>query len=514
MNLTKSDYLKYRTCPSYFWLWKHEPYLLPQDTDEDVLTRRFEQGEEVEAIARRLFTNATFISSFAEQGQLDTKSAIKVGADIIFQATVLTERGLYARADVLKRNGNTWELFEVKSTSNLDKKKHLPDAAFQRFAFEEAGYEISKVHIIYLNKDYCQRTDILRPHEIFIVEDVSGAIEQLLPVVHTEVSHAFNLTISDTRPTTCPCRFKSSSNQCATFKLFNPEVPAYSIYNIARLNGNKLTELVESGVLNVADVPDDFPLSENQRIQVSVEKSGLKSINKHAMRSELDSLQFPLYFLDYESVNPALPFMAGGKPYQQIVFQYSLHTLESSNAELKHAEYLSRDGSIDKLKLLVQSMRENIGDIGTVIVWNKSFECTRNKEMAELLPEYATFMLGINDRIYDLMDIFAKNYYVDPGFHGSNSIKKVLPILAPELSYKDLIIGKGDIASLRWFEAAIVKNRPDADQIFDDLLKYCELDTYAMVVILRVLFEVAQTIDLSSTLMPDINPDLEIARHY
>ena len=141
-------------------------------------------------------------------------------------------------------------------------------------------------------------------------------------------------------------------------------------------------------------------------------------------------------------------------------------------------------------------MRQDISDTGSVVVWNKSFECPRNKELGQLFPEYNDFFLGMNSRVYDLKDIFTKNYYVDPGFHGSNSIKDVLPVLAPHLSYKDLAIGKGDLASVRWYEIAVGEDKSGADQVFADLLEYCKLDTFAMVEIYNVLRKIPSSFPL------------------
>lgn len=485
--LSKSDFLKYHICPSYFWLWIHKRDLIQDKTAEEVRENRFEQGNEVEKYARQLFPDGKLVSSYGEQAQEETLRLITDGVNVIFQATVLTESGLLAMADVLEKDDDGWKLYEVKSTNEIKKDKHIPDTAFQRIAFEKAGYKITSINIIHMNKTFVRSGDPMDTQKLMMSENVDDLVNVILLEIKDEISLALDKMRSDEKPTACSCRLLSRGQHCPMFAYFNPDIPKYSVYDISRMQGKKLAELIDSEIFKVADVPDDFPLSPNQKVQVDIEKSGKIKIDKTAIKNELDSLEFPLYFLDYESVNPALPFMDGCTPYQQIVFQYSLHILDAPNAELRHTDFLSRDGDIESLHKLAESLQDNIGNKGSVIVWNKSFECSRNREIGRMLPEFAGFMDNVNSRVYDLMDVFSKNYYVDPLFHGSNSIKDVLPVLAPHLSYKELNINKGDIASVKWFDVTIGNKRDEAEQVYADLLVYCRLDTLAMVEIFNVL---------------------------
>ena len=485
--LTKSDFLKYQVCPSYFWLWKNKRQLCPAETNSEVKERRFEQGNEVESVARQLFPNGVTVLSKNAEAEQDTKKYINTGSEIIFQATVITNNGLLAMADILQKNADGWNMYEVKSSNTIDEAKHLSDAAFQKIAFETAGFNIKQVNIIHLNGDFIKSGPNLDPNKLLLTENVDTQIGELMPVINDQIGLALDKMHSPAEPTSCPCRLYSRGKHCPTFSYFNKDVPDYSVYDISRMQGKKLASLVDAEIFNINDIPDDFKLTENQKIQVDIEKSGQLLIDNASIEQELENLVFPLYFIDYESVNPALPFIDGAWPYQQIVFQYSLHILDTPTSELRHTEYLARGAEKIQLEKLVAQMRKDIGSVGSVIVWNKSFECPRNKEMAGLFPEYSEFLLDLNERTYDLKDIFAKNYYVDPKFHGSNSIKDVLPVLAPQLSYKDLNIGKGDLASVKWFDVTLGNNKEEASQVYSDLLKYCKLDTLAMVEIYKVL---------------------------
>ena len=487
MQLSKSDFLKYRICPSYLWLWKHQPELIPPETVEEVLQNKFEQGNQVEAIARKLFPDGVLIEGFNREAEDNTKRAVSDGAAVLFQATVITDNNLLAMADVLEKDGDSWILYEVKSSGEVKKDLHIPDMAFQKVAFERAGYKVSETRIIHLNRSFVRRGEAVDPKDYFVVDTVDEGVQDILPMVRDQIALALDRMYDTERPTACPCRQLSRSKHCPAFRLFNPDVPEYSVYDVARMQGKKLAELIDNEIFRTIDIPDDFKLSANQAIQVAVDKSGLPRINKEKIERELSELEYPLYFIDYESVNPAIPILDGTIPHQQVVFQYSLHTIYTPDSEPKHTEYLCRNNSIDEYTALVEKMRNDIGDTGSIIVWHKAFESGRNKELGKLFPKYETFFADVNNRIYDLKDIFTQNFYVDPGFHGSNSIKDILPVLAPHLSYKDLAIGKGDLASVRWYEIVTGEDRSHAERVFDDLLEYCGLDTLAMVEIFNVL---------------------------
>jgi hypothetical protein len=480
MYLSKSDFLKYRACPSYFWLWKNKPKLVPEDSPAEVRENKFEQGNQIELIARQLFPGGALVQGYNTQAVSNTEQMIADGSSTLFQATVITQNGLLAMADVIEREDDGWILYEVKSSSKV-KPEHIPDMAFQKLAFESAGYTINATKVVHLNKEYIRCGASVDPKSFFITEDVTEKVMTILPEVCDQVAFALDNMSQPDEPTTCHCRSMSRGKHCPTFTYFNPDIPEYSVYDVSRMQGKKLAELVDSEIFNIKDIPDDFMLTANQQAQVDIAKRGAPHIDQEAIQRSLSELEFPLYFLDYESVNPAIPLVDGVRPHQQMVFQYSLHILDTPNSELRHTEHLSREASSATLEALAAQMREDIGDIGSVIVWNKVFERDRNKELAELFPEYASFYESLNTRIYDLMDVFAKNYYVHPGFLGKCSIKYVLPVLVPELSYKDLAIGKGDIASVRWYEIVTSENTSDADQVFADLLAYCKLDTLAMV---------------------------------
>jgi hypothetical protein len=281
----------------------------------------------------------------------------------------------------------------------------------------------------------------------------------------------------------CSCLYKGRSSHCTTFSYCNRDlnVPDYSVHDLNRIGNSKkyLTELVDSGILNIADVPIDERLKSKKLNQVLVHKSQKPIINKETLKEELDSLEFPLYFLDYETYPTAIPPFTGYKPYQHIVFQYSLHVLRSKDSVPEHYECLIFDG--DPSEKISKSLRENIGDKGTIISWYATFENTRNKELGKMLPEYKNFFDSVVSRTYDLMKIVEDQHYVHPEFYGRSSIKKVLPALIKDLSYKLLGVQNGTeaIEAYRQITSGELKDKL-AKKKKEEMLEYCKLDTYAM----------------------------------
>jgi len=220
--------------------------------------------------------------------------------------------------------------------------------------------------------------------------------------------------------------------------------------------------------------------------QIMVHKSQKPLVDVGSIRAELDALIFPLYFLDYETYPTAIPPYSGYHPYQQIVFQYSLHVLHDKDSEPVSFECLIVDG--DPSERIAKSLREHIGDRGSVVSWFKTFENARNRELANFFPNYRDFFLGLITRTYDLMDIVENQYYVHPGFEGRSSIKNVLPVLAPHLSYKTLGVknGTGAIESYR----KIIKGELTGEMAKEkerQMLEYCKMDTFAMYEIWKYL---------------------------
>ena len=250
------------------------------------------------------------------------------------------------------------------------------------------------------------------------------------------------------------------------------------------------------GVFALEDVPDDYPLSKNQRLVVQSAKSGAQ-INAEAIRDFLSELAFPLHFLDYETFASAVPLVDGASPHKHFPVQYSLYILEEDGT-LTHSEYLERE--VRMPLRLIERMQADIGPRGSIVSWHTPFEKSCNREMAEIFPGKSDFLNDLNDRMVDLKDVF-KSDYVDAQFDGSTSIKNVLPVICPNLDYSDLDIQDGSSAMAEW-EHMINAEPRKAAEIASALLSYCKRDTLALVEIHRFLRDLSLTEDFHPARQP------------
>lgn len=487
MYLTKTDFKEYLICPKWLWVKKKKPELYVEGEMSLFLEKLIKDGYEVEGYAQKLFPDGTEITGDKPTLIAKTNNLLQEHKTM-FQATFQTENGLFAKVDVLSFNNETqkWDLYEIKASSEIKtdlQHNHLKDITFQTITAKESGVDVGNSYIIHINKEYRRNGDI-NPSELFIIEDVTDKVQADKENVRLEINEALSLfSKEEVSIDGCECLYKSHGQRCDSFELFNPSVPKYSVHHI--VGGKKLQSLLDDNILDVKDIPDDFDLTDIQRGKVVLQKSGKPLIDTNSIRGTLSNLTFPLYFLDYETFGKPYPVLDGYKTNQQIVFQVSLHIVQE-NGDIEHCEYLGNDFETSTTGLL-EMMREKIGPTGSVIVWNEGFEKGRNKELAEIHPEYADFLEDINRRVYDLMLVFKKDY-LHPDCFGSASIKKVLPVLLPELSYKNLEIQDGTMALSEWERSTKDGvSSTERESIRENLLKYCKLDTLAMVEIWKVL---------------------------
>lgn len=488
--LTKSDYLKYLIHPAYLWLQKHAKDKLPP-FDESVQAI-LDAGNEVDGYARGLFEEGVIVESLFDESIRDTETFVAAGKTTIFQAAVLTDRRLYAKADVLTKNSDgSWDLHEVKSATK-ERPDYIADLAFQKIAFEESGYAIKRTHLIHINNQYIRRGAI-NPQHLFTQIDITEKVDHILSLTKRGIVEALDIIALKECPDDGLANVKNWYGWRDTYRHLHPDIPATSILNLTRLKPEQLRELTKLGISNMTQIPADFELGSQQINQLAAIKERGPIIRPQKIQHHMSKLHFPLYFFDFETTGGAVPPYEGTKPYQQIPFQYSLHVLHEPEGELEHFEFL-HEGRDNPMPSLLKQMREDIGDTGSVVVWFKGFEGGVNELMADLYPEYSVFICNVNARLYDLMEVFSNFYYIDARFGGSASIKNVLPVLVPELSYKTLGIQKGDVAALRWKQAAFgTVGEPTAAEIFNDLRVYCGQDTLAMVRIYEFLLEVKET---------------------
>lgn len=460
--LSKTDFIQYLNCPKSLWLKQHKPGVYPEGEFSDFAQKLAAEGYQVEGFVRQLVKDWPDAESYSFQGVFETGE------------------GLHARADMLRENEDgTIDVFEIKSSTSVkDGKPHnqLKDAAFQTIAATRAGRDVRNVFIVHLNKDYVRDGEI-DPGELLTFADETVRVKGLLDETEREIAEALSLlTEAAIDESSCTCLNLSRLHHCDSFGYFNLGIPEYSIYSLPRLSGRKLENFVAEGRFGL----DQIELDEVSRFQQPIVRAhNIENpyVDLADIANFISVLAYPLYFLDYETYLSAIPIVDGTGPQQQMPFQFSLHVL-NEDGRVDHVEYLADRPELPRP--LVEALESAVGASGSVITWNKTFENARNNEMGQAFPDKRDFLLGLVDRTVDLMDVF-KTGYVDIRFNGSTSIKKVLPIVVPELSYEGMEIGDGTAAMNGWNKMINETDPEKQARLRQALLEYCKLDTLAMV---------------------------------
>lgn len=494
MLISKTDYLEYTYCRKNLWLRKHKPELFDGVELSEFEKKIIEEGNVADEAARHLFPDGVLVESKSANAIEETKGVLATEPPTVFQAAFVWGQ-FFMQADILRYNKilQGWELYEVKATNDVKREvphHHVNDLAFQKIVIEGNGLKIIKAGVIHLNSEY-RRVGALDYEALFIVADLTDEVNEAVSEVGEQMQDVQRY-VEMPEEKGCECIYRGRSAQCPTFAYSNPDVPEYSVHDINRIGGSKklLTNWIDQSVYKIEDIPNPDVLTNAKRAQFDAYMTGRPYIDVSGIREMLSELVSPLYFFDYEGYSSAIPRFDGFGAYEQVPFQYSLHIMEADGT-LRHTEFLITEPTRDLTRALVEQMRADIGDTGSVVSWYKSYEGQRNNKLAELHPDYAVFLEGLNDRMFDLMDIFAKNLYVDARFKGSASIKNILPVLVPELTYKSLGVQKGDQAVERWERMISADVLPDErEQIRKDLLEYCAMDTMAMVKIFEYLRKV------------------------
>jgi hypothetical protein len=492
MRLSKTTYQIWRECPHNAWFKVHAPDVYNAEPLSEFDKTIIETGNEIDQMARALLPGGIE----TEPGDTDGTRARIAGRTPILYQPAFVAGDLVAVCDILAWNGTAYDLYEVKaSSSGADRTKreevYVTDIGFQVHVLKACGVPIGRQFLVRLDRDYVRAGD-LDVTAMFTREDYTDSIAAALPDIAKEIELAVvDLASQTALPRPCSCMRKGRSAQCTTFAVSCPEVPDYSVHDIARIGASKrkLAELIDRGILRIEDVPADVALSDAQTLQVAVARSGEMVIDRCAIATSLPPTDEPVAFLDYETFAAAVPRFEGYRPYDQIPFQFSLDVLHGGT--LTHHEFLLTD-PVRPDDAFIAALDLYLPDRGAIVVWSKAFELTINKRLAERNPGAAGLMQQIADRVFDLEEVFKRQLLVHPGFRGKTSIKKVLPVLVPELSYAGLAIQEGATASDTW--NAIVTGQvaaADATLKRRELLEYCALDTRAMVEIFLVLRRLA-----------------------
>lgn len=479
--LSKSAFINGRQCPKRLWLQYFGQERGEGSSVEQ--TRGFQKGREIGALARECFPGGQLAAPEpfdADAAVASTARLMASGTRVIYEASFLWD-GLFASVDILVRRGPQWHAYEVKSGTSI-KEHYLADAAFQLHVIRGAGIPISRFFIMHVDSRF-QRFGPIEPSALFQIVPVMRRLRLMLPEMVGQVEELKRVLTSEQIPEKDIGPHCSSPHPCPFTDHCWSHVPSPSIFDIMHLGGARKFELYYQGVYRQEELPDGYHLSEMQRLQVSATVSGVDYVNEPALKDWLNRLVYPLYLMDFECFQPAVPLYDGTRPYQQIPFQFSVHQTECPGGPTEHREFLAEAGP-DPRPAFIEALLTATGTSGTVLAYNKSFELGRLRELAAEFPDRALEIHALITRVADLMEPFEKKWYYAPGMQGSHSIKNVLPAMVPGLHYESLEISNGQAAS-EAFEELIYIDEPQREQeIRAHLLAYCKLDTEAMVYIL------------------------------
>jgi hypothetical protein len=490
--ISKSRFVSGIQCSKKLYFDIYRKDLKPEISEQQELL--FSTGHEIGELAQSAFPNGKDASpenyyDFSKSIQ-DTKDWIVSDVKTIYEAA-FSSNGVLAALDILHHTENKRWAIEVKSSSEV-KKYHLTDASLQYWVMNKSGFKPDKFFLMHINTAYIKDGDI-NPKELFTLADITNEVignqlwveenlEDLKNILSTEIEPVVEIGKHCGSPFECDYKHHCWKHI--------PEQSVFSLYNPRGLDW----KLYEQGIFKIIDIPETVSLNHRQNLQVSGQKIAHSHIDKTSISEFLSNWEFPLYFFDFETIFPALPVLNGTRPFQQVPFQYSLHILEQYGGKYIHKEFLAEpkdfnEISIDPRKKLIEQMKLDFGEIGSIVAYNATFEISRLKELAIAFPEDRDFIENIINRFVDLLIPFRNAWFYHPEMGGSASIKAVLPAIAPEFNYKDLEISNGGDASNIFL--SMINNKFIGDEIFtrESLKKYCERDTLGMVIIWEELIK-------------------------
>jgi hypothetical protein len=427
----------------------------------------------------------------------DTKALMDKKAPVICEAS-FSYNGDYCAVDILKREGDGYAIYEVKSSSEA-KDVYITDISYQKYILLNCDVNVTGTYLVLINKDYVFDGK-LKLNELFKIVDVSSAVEEKIGEVEANVLEANRVLSEKREPSVDLSVACDEPYPCAFWQYCTKHLPSPSVFDVCgspSFSFKTMLEYYKSGKTSFEALSHEEKVMKNnfRSLQISHEMNDLPThIDKDGISEFLGTLWYPLYFLDFETMKFAIPEFVGTKSGDIIPFQYSLHYIENEGGELHHKEFLAESGE-NPLRKISERLCEDIPENACVIAYNKGFERGRLNELALRFPDLSDHLKKIRENIRDLMTPFFKGYYYNRRMNGSYSIKKVLPAIFPDdpaLDYHNLEgIHNGGEAMAAFPD--LPNHTPEEQAIIrKNLLAYCGLDTYAMVKVLEKLYEVSE----------------------
>lgn len=438
MTLSKSLYIRGLQCKKSLWLKKKKPEVL-QAPDENAQAV-FDTGTSVGELACELFGGGErikYTGDFNAQ-MAKTKELIERGTKVIYEATFCFD-GILVMVDILCICENSLTINEVKGSTSV-KDVYIDDASIQYYVLSSLGYNVGDVNIIHVDNSYV-RGEKLELEKLFCAQSVTEQVKQKQADIPQILDKFEEILSQNSEPDIDIGAHCSNPYACDAWEYCWHEqrgIPEYSVFDISRLRSDKKFDLYKNGVVKFSDIKDLGKFNASQQIQIKSEISQEQIVDKAAIAEFLGTLSYPLYYLDFETFQQAVPQFIGLRPYEQIPFQFSIHK-DDGDGNLKHFEFLSEAGADPRYELALNLIKFIPRD-ACVLAYNMSFEKGVIKRLAEIYPQISNELMAIQGNIKDLMAPFASKSYYHPKMRGSYSIKYVLPALVPEFesAYRDL----------------------------------------------------------------------------
>jgi predicted RecB family nuclease len=484
--LSKSRFLAGLQCPLRLWYSCFEPNLASETTPAQQAL--FDTGHQVGELARDRYPQGKLIDEdhhkLTEAIQATHEVLKTSSTPAIYEATFAYDDVLI-RADILERAGDgAWNLIEVKSGIGV-KDYHVHDVAIQHYVLSGVGFELEQAGILNLNNEYVYDGRKLDLEALFTFEDLGDKVAGKREEIATEVQRLKAMLERTEPPAIDPSRHCRSPYDCEFFDHCRKSMPEHWVMQLSGIRKERLDELAEMGINDIRDVPESFSLS---ALQARIRQCVIRDADylSSELKSDLKEYEYPIHFLDFETIAPAIPRYANTRPYQVLPFQWSDHIL-SKDGTLTRKEYLCNEDK-DPREELAESLLEVLGDKGDICTYG-NYEKRVISELAKYLLHYRERLEAVHHRCKDLLGRIRKGYY-HPDFHGSFSLKNVLPALVPSMSYEALPIQEGSMAGLEYLRMIDPNTSSDEkERIRKDLLKYCGQDTLAMVKIREELLK-------------------------
>lgn len=472
--LSKSQFVRACQCMKSLYLAKYFPELRDELGSERQHT--MEQGEELGLMAQELFAGGIEVpfKDMTYKEQVDMTAELLMKNIPIYEASFF-HQDAFVKVDILNPREDVWDIYEVKM-STKQKDVYILDAAFQYYVLNGAGMKVGEVCVVIVDNEYVREGDI-DPHKLFKVLNVTDEVLELQSFVAGKINAIRHMLVGAI-PTIALGKHCDNPYTCDYREHCRKDLPENNIFELKGRGTDKYA-MYKNGTVKMADLPIEL-LNEKQRQQVLCTLNQTDEIDKNALREFMGGFHYPMVHVDFESVMSAAPLFDGYKPFQQHPFQFSMHIQRKAGGELEHVEYLA-DPDTDCREELLETLLQNIPQDACVVAFNKSFEANILKNLGKHLPHLNNGALEIANNLIDLMVPFQKRWVYFWEFKGSYSIKAVLPVLCPELSYEDMEVANGFEAIMAYFRMKKAKGTPEYDVIRQQLLKYCGLDTLAMV---------------------------------